>query len=112
MKIETIETFGFISAFKALRLPFKNKDKSDSIFGQTRVIHRNDEITKHLNYIDCASTIWIGSKDLKLLQTLICNGDEHAKVVRGIQVSCSIIAPRYWWQEMNKKEFKSFLIRL
>lgn len=94
MKVETIELFGFVSAIKALRFPFKGKQKSDSIY-DNYIINDKD------NYVKSLSTISIGEKDLKLLSNLIKNGDEHAKVVRGIIVSCSIIAPRYWWQEMD-----------
>lgn len=101
MKIETIEIFGFVSAFRALRLPFKGKNKSDSIFGNIKIIHKNDEITKNMDYISCGADIWIGKNDLKLIQNLIKRGDEHAKVVRGIIVSCSITAPRYLWQEID-----------
>jgi len=94
VKIETIEIFGFVSAFKALRLPFKNKDKSDSGI--------KSHIAVGETILSCAGYhIVVGPKDLKLLQNLIKNGDEHAKVVRGIIVSCSIVAPRYWWQEMD-----------
>jgi len=93
MKIETIEISGFVSAFRALRLPFKGKDKIDSIFGECYCF--NDEfLTTHYS-------IKIGEKDNKILQGLVKNGDEHAKVVRGIKATCSIIAPRYWWQEMD-----------
>lgn len=96
MNVKTIEVFGFISALKALRLPFKGYNSSDSVFHYTEEpIKNNNEI------VSFAYNIGIGEKDLKLLQRLIKNGDEHAKVVRGIIASCSIIAPRYWWQEMD-----------
>lgn len=94
MKVETIEIFGFVSAIRALRLPFKGKNKSDSIDDNYIINDKN-------NYIKSLSTITIGQKDLKLISNLVKNGDEHAKVVRGIIVSCSITAPRYWWQEMD-----------
>lgn len=93
MKIETLELFGFVSAIKALRLPFKGKAKSDS----EAKFFLDDEgysITSH-------AEVTFGEKDLKLFQALVKNGDEHAKTVRGIIVSASITAPRYWWQEMD-----------
>lgn len=103
MKIETIELFGFVSAIKALRLPFKGKDKSDSLTKSGYEFNVSDT-GNHIegyNKLLTQSYIYLGPKDLRLLQALIKNGDEHAKVVRGIIVSCSIIAPRYWWQEMD-----------
>lgn len=95
MKIETLELFGFVSAFKALRLPMKGQNKNDSIF------HKNYCELAFGNMVSSHSQITIGEKDMKLIKALIKNGDEHAKVVRGIIVSCSITAPRYWWQEMD-----------
>ena len=38
-------------------------------------------------------------KDLTLMQTLVKRGDEHAKVVRGINVWAKITAPVYFWAE-------------
>ena len=43
--------------------------------------------------------VQIDDRDLSLLQTLIKRGDEHAKVVRGINVWAKITAPVYWWAE-------------
>lgn len=45
------------------------------------------------------TSIAIDKKDLALLQTLIKRGDEHAKVVRGINVWAKITAPVYFWAE-------------
>lgn len=93
MEIETIEVFGFISALKALRLPFGKPELSDSVFKNNVKIESGKFVTN--------SNVLVGKKDLKLLQTLILRGDEHAKVVRGICASCLIKAPRYWWQEFD-----------
>jgi len=93
MKIETIEIFGFASAFRALRLPFNGTHKSDSLM--------NVGIEIKNQSIHYGGYFRYGLKDLKLIQSLVKNGDEHAKVVRGIIVSASIIAPRYWWQECD-----------
>jgi hypothetical protein len=98
MKVETIEIFGFASAIKALRLPFKGKTKSDSVFGNKQ---SNSVVVGPDLSFSSTSCLRIGDRDLKLLQSLIKNGDEHAKVLRGINVICSIVAPRYWWQEMD-----------
>lgn len=91
MKIEAIEISGFISAFKALRLPFGLTPRS-----QTR-----SNIYNHNNVISQESFITIDDKDMELVQRLIKSGDEHAKAVRGIQVYATITAPVYWWCEME-----------
>ena len=45
------------------------------------------------------SIVQVDDKDLALMQTLVKRGDEHAKVVRGINVWAKITAPLYWWAE-------------
>ena len=103
MKIETIELFGFVSAIKALRLPFKVKDKSDSFANSGYEFNKSDtgNYREGYNTLHSISRLSLGPKDLSILQRLVKNGDEHAKVVRGIIVSASIVAPRYMWQEID-----------
>ena len=55
--------------------------------------------TNNSDGIMTESEVKISSKDMKLLQALRKRGDDHAKVLRGIQVWLEITAPRYWWQE-------------
>ncbi|MBR5823753.1 MAG: hypothetical protein IKY67_06390 [Paludibacteraceae bacterium] len=43
----------------------------------------------------------IGEADLKLMQTLAKAGDDHAKYLRMINVTCDITAPLYWWKEFD-----------
>ena len=43
----------------------------------------------------------VGDKDLKLANTLIDKGDEHAKHQRGIVVWLEINMPRYIWSELD-----------
>ena len=94
--IKTIEIFGFLSAITALRLPFKSSKKSDTTYINKFPVD-NDLIAKY--------DINMGSNDLKLMSALVKNGDEHAKCIRGIIVSCIITAPRYFWQEMSTYRF-------
>ena len=87
LEIKTLEIAGFVSVFKALRLPFGKECRSECWWygtsGQTQCAHHIDD------------------KDLKLLQTLVKRGDEHAKAIRGLIVYAEINAPRFWWQEMD-----------
>lgn len=39
---------------------------------------------------------FIGPKDMRLAQQLICGGSEHRKFLRQINVSVDITAPLYW----------------
>ena len=110
MKIETIEVAGLAGALTALRLPFGKEvrskienycethlDFSDMDVEQTEDTY---EVTmKGLPKFTSNTYITIAPKDLTLMQTLVKRGDEHAKVVRGINVWAKITAPVYFWAE-------------
>ena len=110
MKIETIEIAGLAGALTALRVPFgkevrskiENYCETHLDFTDMDVEQTEDsyEVTmKGLLKFTSNTSIAIDKKDLVLLQTLIKRGDEHAKVVRGINVWAKITAPVYWWCE-------------
>ena len=110
MKVETIEIAGLAGALTALRLPFGKEvrskienycethlDFTDMDMEKTEDAY---EVTmKGLLKFTSNTSIAIDKKDLTLLQTLVKRGDEHAKVVRGINVWAKITAPVYWWCE-------------
>lgn len=110
MKIETIEIAGIAGALTALRLPF-GKDMRSRIehlcdtyldFTDMDVEKTEDTyevtMTGHPRFTS-NTNIAIDPKDLSLMTTLVKRGDEHAKVVRGINVWAKITAPVYWWAE-------------
>ena len=110
MKIETIEVAGFAGALTALRLPFgkevrskiENYCETHLDFTDMDVEQTEDtyEVTmKGLPKFTSNTYITIAPKDLILMQTLVKRGDEHAKVVRGINVWAKITAPVYFWAE-------------
>ena len=110
MKIETIEIAGLAGALTALRLPFgkevrskiENYCETHLDFTDMDVEQTEDsyEVTmKGLLKFTSNTSIAIDKKDLTLMQTLVKRGDEHAKVVRGINVWAKITAPVYWWCE-------------
>lgn len=84
MKIKTLEIRGFEPAIRAMRLPMKSGEKSDS--GRCE----EDE-----------STYIIGPNDLKLAQSLVKAGQDHSKFLRQIVVWAEIEAPRYFWTEFD-----------
>ena len=123
MKIETIEIAGFAGALTALRLPFgkevrshidtfykyddsgENRFESDDSYISFDQIERLDEM-KSISYFGRPTmygcyVLQMVDKDLSLLQTLVKRGDEHAKVVRGINVWAKITATRKWWSECD-----------
>ena len=110
MKIETIEVAGFAGALTALRLPFgkevrskiENYCETHLDFTDMDVEQTEDtyEVTmKGLPKFTSSTYIAIAPKDLTLMRTLVKRGDEHAKVVRGINVWAKITAPVYFWAE-------------
>ena len=110
MKIETIEIAGLAGALTALRLPFgkevrskiENYCETHLEFTDMDVEQTEDtyEVTmKGLPKFTSNTYITIAPKDLTLMQTLVKRGDEHAKVVRGINVWAKITAPVYFWAE-------------
>lgn len=110
MKVETIEIAGLAGALTALRIPFSKEvrskienycethlDFTDMDVEQTEDTY---EVTmKCLLKFTSNTSIAIDKKDLALLQTLVKRGDEHAKVVRGINVWAKITAPVFFWAE-------------
>ena len=99
MKIETIEIAGLAGALTALRLPF-GKEVRSTITGKTdSYIAKNNTTGDRTHLIVWDGSVDINNKDLALLQTLVKRGDEHAKVVRGINVWAKITATVYWWAE-------------
>ena len=110
MKIETIEIAGLAGALTALRLPFGKEVRSKiENYCETHLdvtdmdVEKTEdtyEVTmKGLLKFTSNTSVAIDKKDLTLLQTLVKRGDEHAKVVRGINVWAKITAPVFFWAE-------------
>lgn len=90
-KVELIEIAGFVPALKALRLPFGKECRSVA----------GCSVGSVDNVVDICERFTIDDNDRKLLSTLVKRGDEHAKVLRGVQVWLEIDAPRFLWQELD-----------
>ena len=104
MTIETIEVAGLAGALTALRLPFGKEVRS----GINHFLSLNRYPLEEAKFdggkmvmFKSSLNIFPHEKDLDLMQTLIKRGDEHAKVVRGINVWAKITAPIFWWCELE-----------
>lgn len=95
VEINTLEIAGMAGALKALRLPFGKETKSNIA---TCNIHDKSLLDSFHSW-KSDTKIGIDEKDLKLMQTLVKRGDEHAKVMRGVIVWAEITAPIFWWCE-------------
>ena len=89
IKIEETEVFGWRASIRGMRNPFESWDKSDS--DCSSIIRDNGR------YIED----FIGKNDLELMKKLSKAGNDHAKFLRMINVTCDITAPLYWWKEFD-----------
>ena len=91
IEIKTLEIAGMRSVLEALRLPFGKECRScvDAAYDYDD----GSFVTKSSSIID--------DMDLHLLSVLVKRGDEHSKVLRGLNVWAEINAPRYFWSEAD-----------
>ena len=85
IKIEKTEVFGWEASIRGLRNPMNSWEKSDSC----------------IDVYDSCPVVDVGQNDLKLMKSLTKAGDDHAKFLRMINVTCDITAPLYWWKEFD-----------
>lgn len=90
IRFEHTEVFNFEGALRGMRNSWESWEKSDSKWEQV-MCHPQDAIL----------FFQIGPEDLKLALKLSRAGSDHAKYLRQIFVSVDIIAPEYWWKEMD-----------
>lgn len=110
IKISNTEVWGFEGALRGMRMPFESFDKSDSTwFNRCEECGRIDEKTnvchKPLPHDLCPKEFVIGEADMTLCKKLIRGGSEHRKFLRMIHVQAEVLAPRYWWAEMDKYKY-------
>ncbi len=123
VELTNIRVFNFEGAIRGMRQPFKNTQKSDSIFGiasdeyyddivsdwitDTFFIDSSDEFECVWSYYDqgilnlnndedAIQYALLGPADLDLAQRLVKAGSPHNKFLRQILVSFDINAPLYW----------------
>ena len=91
IEIKTLEIAGMRSVLEALRLPFGKECRSCVCASYD--YNDGSFVTKSSSIID--------DRDLHLLSVLVKRGDEHSKVLRGLNVWVEINAPRYFWSEAD-----------
>lgn len=104
INIENTRAWGFQGAIRGMRMPYESFDKSDSTL--TRAFeHTIEENYDNINYPVIFTSFLMGKNDLALCKKLIKAGSEHRKFLRMIHVQADILAPRYWWAEMDKYKY-------
>ena len=120
MKIKIIEVAGLEPAIRAMRLPMKSGEKSDSFVCHSTLNQIEEEYCKtcpHRRHVilstprsdhdvlfECrkdAPEYIIGPKDHSLSMKLIQAGSSHRKHIRLIDAWMEIQAPLYWWNEFD-----------
>lgn len=86
IKVEKIDVWGFEHAIRGMRNPMNSWDKSDTLL---------------CGNVDNPDLI-LGKNDLGLMRKLYKAGTEHRTYARMIQCSMDIVAPLYWWKEMDR----------
>ena len=81
LRVENIDTFGFINAMRGMRNPMNSWSRQDSCYADGKEI--------------------IGPNDLDLLIRLTKAGTEHRKALRMMHIQMDITAPLYWWKEFD-----------
>ena len=83
IKIEKTDIYGWEATIRGMRNPLNSWDKSDSYY--------DPELNAFI----------LGEDDIALMKRLSKAGDDHAKFLRMINVTCDITAPLYWWKEYD-----------
>lgn len=101
IEFSNTEVFNFEGALRGMRNPLNSWDKADSEFRCD-----DPDICYSCRYRDVGCSyqwgVHIGENDLNLAQRLIKAGSDHRKFMRQIFVSVDILAPLYWWKEMDQ----------
>ena len=92
LKVEHTEVFGWNATIRGLRNPMNSWSKSDSYW--THIENPETLNTAPFQF-------FLGENDLKLMKSLSKAGNDHAKFLRMINVTCDITAPLYWWKEYD-----------
>lgn len=104
IRISNTWTGGFEGAIRGMRNPYESHEKSDSHrcrqIGCSCCIYDNDCPME-----DSLDGYFIGEADMALCKKLIKGGSEHRKFLRMIHVQADVVAPRYWWAEMDKYKY-------
>lgn len=111
IKFEHTEVVGWEHAIRGARNAMNSWHKSDSVFidysGGRHTINgydkeKNKEVFNKVDiFKDFGQPVFIGTKDLNLMQNLCKAGTDHRKFMRMIVVYVDITAPLYWYKEFD-----------
>ena len=104
IKLERTSVMNFENAIRGARNPMNSWNKMDSVHCQ-----KEQMICCPKDPVKCPKDgnwdedwFCIGKNDMALLKRLRKAGPDHRKFMRQIFVSVDILAPLYWWKEMDQ----------
>lgn len=102
IEIKNTWTGGFEGAIRGMRNPYLSHERSDSHRCMGGYNCSPDCYQLYEKSDDECTPFFMGPNDMTLAQKLIKAGPEHRKFLRMIHVQADVVAPRYWWAEMDK----------
>ena len=104
IRIENTWTGGFEGALRGMRNPYESHEKSDSVncYYDHSACQGCERLLETKGGCTTSGHFYIGKADMELAKKLIKAGPEHRKFLRMIHVQADVVAPRYWWAEMDK----------
>ena len=100
IKISNTEVFGFNKAISSMRNPYESWSKSDSFY-----CFSMDCDKCPMSKCPEETMFAIGKADMELAKKLIKAGSEHREFLCMIHVQADVVAPRYWWADMDKYKY-------
>lgn len=107
IKIENTNVWGFEGAIRGMRNPYESHEKSDSVncYYDHLACQGCERLLETEGSCTASGHFYIGKADMTLAKKLIKGGSEHRKFLRMIHVQAEVLAPRYWWAEMDKYKY-------
>lgn len=110
MEIKNTEVYGFKAAVRGMRNPKKSHHLSDSFLRSDNDVMLNINKNRFYKEYDKESNkegFFFGENDIRLAQTLLKAGTEHAKFMRQIHVWADIDEPLYFWSEFDTYHYNT-----
>ena len=109
MEFKDTEVWGFKHSMRGMRNPMNSWEKSDSGIckgGDNGIGCENCAIKNTCEHT-YDKEFKIGKEDMRLAQSLLKAGNEHAKFMRMIHVAVDVDMPRYWHSEADTYHFNT-----
>ena len=109
MEFRDTEVWGFKHSMRGMRNPMNSWEKSDSGIckGGDNGIGCENCAIQYMCKHTYDREFKIGKEDMRLAQSLLKAGNEHAKFMRMIHVSVDVDMPRYWHSEADTYHFNT-----